>query len=138
MLIIDSLLKFKFFSLGEVRRTLSLFGVCNSSQKNSGKFRARIVQERQLPTWSTCSIPRFVPFKRISLFSTHATLGCHLSHKLDGTELGSVVGLIRAKHREQGVQEFPHYGYDRLQACFAATEQAFIKTPQIRLPAQGH
>jgi hypothetical protein len=58
--------------------------------------------------------------------------------KLEGTELGSVVGLIGAKHREQGVQEFTHYGYDRLETFFAAAEQAFIKTPQMRLAAQGY
>jgi len=63
--------------------------------------------------------------------------GCRLVNKLEGTELGSVVGLIRAKHREQSVQEFTH-SYDRLQTCFASTEQALVESPQMRLSAQGH
>jgi hypothetical protein len=55
-------------------------------------------------------------------FFVQATLSRQLGSKLDGAELGSVIGLIRAKHREQSVQEFTHYSYNRLETCFAATE----------------
>jgi len=57
MIIVDSLLKCNVFSLGEVRRTLSLFCLHTS--------------------------------------------GRQVGSKLEGAELGPVVGLIGAKHREQ-------------------------------------
>jgi formate hydrogenlyase transcriptional activator len=98
------------------------------------KICARIALEPQVRSWSTCSTPGLCHFKRISL----PGLRCPLRNKLHWTELGSVVGLIRAKHRKQGVQEFTHYCYDCLETCFAAAEQAFIKTPPVRLAAQGH
>jgi len=56
----------------------------------------------------------------------------------NGAELGPVIGLTRAKHGEQSVQEFTHDGYDRLETCFAATEQTLIESPQMRLVAHGH
>jgi hypothetical protein len=71
-------------------------------------------------------------------FFVQATLNRQLLSKLDVAELGSVIGLIRAKHREQSVQEFTHNGYDRLETGFAATEQTLIESPQMRLAAQGH
>src|SRR5258708_20042829 len=94
MMIIDSLLKFNFFSLERCRRT--------------------------------------------SLFFRQATLSRHLSSKLELAELGPVIGLIGAKHGEQSVQEFTHYGYDRLETCFAATEQTLIEGPQMTLGPQRH
>jgi hypothetical protein len=94
----DSLLKFNFFSLGEVRRTISLF-----SFKRSGNIESRQV-----------------------------------GIKLDGAELGSVIGLIRAKHREQSVHELTHYGYDRLETSFAATEQTLIQGEGIKLDERGY
>ena len=36
------------------------------------------------------------------------------------------------------MQEFTHYGYDRLQTCFATTEQPLIESPQMRFVTEGH
>jgi hypothetical protein len=68
-----------------------------------------------------------------SFFFVQATLSHQLVRKLEGAELGSVIGLIRAKHRGQSVQEFTHYGYDRLETCFAATEQLLKRRVQNTL-----
>jgi len=35
-------------------------------------------------------------------------------------ELGSVVGVIGTKHRKEGVEQFSHYSYKRLQPSLAA------------------
>jgi FixJ family two-component response regulator len=35
-------------------------------------------------------------------------------------------------------RRFAHYRYNGLETCFATAEQAFIKTPQMRLATQGH
>ena len=80
MLIIDSLLMSKFFlSLGEVRRTLSLFRVAQAQA------------------------------------ATALTARC-------GAQLGTVVGLIRAKHGKPSMQEFPHGPHVRLPPLFASSQ----------------
>jgi len=131
----DSLLKCNFFSgkirnnflSGEVAENLSLFWYDDANARpilararfDRGNFRTRIAQERSLATRLSSGIPRFS--KCSSHFGTH--------DGLEGTELGSVKGLIGPKHGEQGMQEFTHYRNDSLEACFATAEQAFIKTP---------
>ena len=58
----------------------------------------------------------------LALFAVSGAGKALAFHGLDSTELGSVVGLVRAKHREQGVQEFTHYRHDCLETCFAVAE----------------
>jgi hypothetical protein len=75
--------------------------------------------------------------ENLSLFC-RPTLSRQIGCKLDRAELGSVKGLIKAKHCEQSMQQFTHYGYDRLQTCFATTEQTLIESPQMRLVTESH
>src|ERR1700693_219022 len=55
-------------------------------------------------------------------FLPSGTSGRQAGSKLEGAELGPVVGLIGVKHREQGVQEFAHDGYYGLQPSFATAD----------------
>src|ERR1700756_3531235 len=138
MLIIDSLLKFKFFLSGEVAENLSLF--CHGRGENRRLTLAcsqfcRKISRLESPRSDSCQLDRALASPSCPLSSALHSL---VSNGFDGTEFGSVIGLIRAKHREQSVQEFTHYRYDRLETCFAAIEQTLIESPQMRLAAQGH